>query len=124
MRQAVEEWRDLTNDLGRVSERDLLEQWRPGGIWQVTAQPTAYIRDGVLVADCLTPGALIGWTYGEAAEPESTLDPSGGEIGQPDTDRRTWHIYKDGVLLDDGRSVVVKAWRLGFVASAETQLRP
>lgn len=117
LRAALDAWHDDFGDLGVLDEEDLVEEWRPGGHRQVTG-PVEVSTDqaGRLVAECSTPGSRIGWTFDPPrAATTYTLYP-GTDV---ELDTRSWQIYTGPI--DVARNVYLKAWRIGFIPSAEVE---
>lgn len=119
LRDALDDWRRRFPDLGLVPEEELIETWRPGGQWQVTAAPVVHVEDGVLSATCPTEGASIGWTTdapGDAPAPRSFLASA---TGDPERDGRHWNLYSGPAALPTAPRIHVRAWRLGYEPSDE-----
>ena len=114
LRGALGEWIETYGDLGAEPESVLEERWRPGGVRRRTAEPTASVQDGLLIAESHTEGSLLGWTTDEPTPPEDPK-PFQREIGLPTPDGRTWHPYYDAVPVSP--PVWVKAWRIGYEPS-------
>jgi N-sulfoglucosamine sulfohydrolase len=118
LRDALAEWQRAYGDLGLLSEAELIERWRPGGIWPVTEPPAVQIANGHIVATCTTTGASIGWTVdppGPPAMPSvfSTI------TGDPDTGGRRWQLYSAPIPVPAGATLWFRAHRLGFRASTD-----
>lgn len=125
LRGALEQWQHTYGDLGFLSEDDLMERWRPGGVWSVTATPEIADRADVTAATCATDGARIVWTAdppsGESGHPvtEAASMGSGAEdIGAPAADGRRWFLLC-AATPPAGERVWLKACRLGYLDSAE-----
>lgn len=114
---ALDDWLERVGDLGAIDEDVLIERWRPGGNWQVTADPSCTVApDGILTVSCSTPGALIGWSREDPA-PHQELTVQETITGDPKVDGQTWHIYAGPLNALDERPRWVRAWRLGYVPS-------
>ncbi|MBC7278085.1 sulfatase [Nocardioides sp.] len=121
LRRALDQWRATYGDLGTMPERELLDQWRPGGVPRRTATPEVTVTDGRVTVSCATPAASIGWTTMPPAEPRD-LTPVEQQTGSPVQDGRHWHVYADPFLLPEGADVWIAAWRLGYAPSNEVRL--
>jgi uncharacterized sulfatase len=110
----LDDWLGTVGDLGALPESTLLESWRPGGERPVTETPTIDLHDGRFVAQCTTPGAVIGWT----ATPPSDADPSEAPFSGDLDDGRRWRLASTG-LPDPGSQprLWLKAWRIGYSPS-------
>lgn len=66
LRGVLEDWIKDTKDLGFTAEAKLEEQWRPGGVARVTAEPKVGVSDTgtgyVITLSCPTEGASIAYT--------------------------------------------------------------
>ncbi len=117
LRGLLDEWQQVYANPWPASERQQLDEWRPGGELRVTSAPVADRRDGALHASCDTPGASIGWT----TDPSGPVRPRTQveEVtGAPVDDGRHWHLYTAPIAVPDV-PVTVGAWRLGFAPSRE-----
>jgi uncharacterized sulfatase len=114
---ALDDWPARVGDLGTVDEDALIENWRPGGTWQITADPVCTIApDGTVTVSCSTPGALIGWSR-EDPGPHQELTLQERITGDPEVDGQTWHIYTGPLNARDESPRCVRAWRLGYAPS-------
>ena len=123
LRVALQDWREEYGDLGILPERELLEQWRPGGHARITAAPLVVVHDGVVTASSSTEGASIGWTAdppGPIAE-RSLIER---QSGSPLLDGRQWHLYAGPVPVPDSGAIWFGAWRLGYKPSEEVHVAP
>lgn len=119
---ALSAWQERVGDLGFLDEDELLERWRPGGVWQVTAAPDPSVD---LVSP--TPGAVVVWTDEPApldadAPPATPADRMGSPrdaIGSPESDGRRWRIRCTATPIPEDRDTWVRAVRLGWLASEE-----
>ncbi|MDX2149330.1 MAG: sulfatase-like hydrolase/transferase [Bryobacteraceae bacterium] len=108
LRAIHEEWTKETKDLGHLKEDDLKERMRPGGVWQVTAQPSLTPNGGTFSQalsvrlQCGTPGASIAYTFESGANAR-------------------WLLYSGPVSVERSRSLRVKACRLGYKDSPEVR---
>ena len=120
LRAALDDWRESYPDLGLVPEDDLVEDWRPGGRLRETAAPEVSVTDGVWSASCTTDGSSIGWTTDAPAAAAVEQSFLGAATGDPERDGRNWKLYSGPVPTSAESTVYVRAWRLGYQASAET----
>ncbi len=103
LRAEHERWRKRTKDLGLIPEPELMEQMRPGGKYETTANPEI-TRDGSTVKiRCATEGASIGYTT---------------ESG----DGAHWLLYSSKLNLERGTVLRAKAIRIGFNESPEAKV--
>ncbi|MEX2173459.1 MAG: sulfatase [Pirellulaceae bacterium] len=109
LRAAHEKWREDTGDLGLIAEADLNEQWRPGGEWAVTAEPTIAVAAGKATIACATEGASIAYRL--------TDKQRGGQ--RPQDTRRGWQLYTLPVEIVAGQTIEAQACRLGFKDSQQ-----
>lgn len=117
LRGALDDWLARTGDLGAVPEESLLERWRPHGCAPRVATPEASIVNGMLVAFCETPGAVVAWT--DELEQPSGAPALPRAIGGV-TDSRHWRLISAPV--PPGRTIRVRAWRLGWEPSVEIEV--
>jgi uncharacterized sulfatase len=125
LRGALQAWQDGFGDLGMLSERQLMEGWRPNGEAPVTATPSVSVTAKGVTALCMTPGASIGWTSAPSAPPGKPKEPRQlmeRVTGSPEEDGRTWHLYKGPVSVQNTGTLRFKAWRLGFQPSEESRI--
>ena len=103
-------------------QAELIERWRPGGVWPVTAPPLVQLVEGKLSAACATAGASIGWT---ADPPGSPAAPTAFNAitGDPDTGGRAWQLYGAPFAAPAGATLWFRAHRLGFRASSDVEVR-
>ncbi|MDQ0242146.1 sulfatase family protein [Arthrobacter bambusae] len=128
-RVAVANWQDTYGDLGLIPEDDLLEQWRPSGVWPQTAAPSAELTDSGVQARSTTEGAHVVWT---ADPPTSGLQRPGtpadrmgspaDAIGAPPQDGRTWKMLCEATPPPEDCEIWIKACRLGYLESEETAI--
>lgn len=68
MRAALDRWIETTGDLGEIPEEELVQRFRPDGVYQTAARPEAYPRGGLfhvaprVTLTCPTEGATIEYT--------------------------------------------------------------
>ncbi len=119
---ALDHWQDRLGDLGFVDEDELLERWRPGGVWPRTAPP-----DPTLGFTSPTPGAVVVWTDDPPSPDTSAPDPTPADqmgsprdaIGAPDLGGRRWRILCAATPMPEDRQTWVKAERLGWLPSED-----
>ena len=118
MRRQLAEWQKACGDLGLIPEDELIERFRPGGIWRTTASPEVRASNGKITASCSTPGASIVYTFDPPEmDPERPRPPT----GEPTTARR-WHRYFRPIEVSKRRSVWFRACRIGFRDSVEVKV--
>lgn len=116
LRGVLDQWMKDTNDLGLISEPELLERMRPGGEWAVTGKPIYFSLDSSLRGTRryhlrnTTRGASIVYTVlpeGEA--------PNGSN----------WKLYTEGpAIVPEGHILHAKACRLGYKDSGVVSIHP
>ena len=118
LRHALVQWQQAYGDLGMIPEMELIERWRPGGAWPLTAPPALQIANGRIVATCTTVGASIGWTADPPGLHEA-LSVFSGITGDPDTGGRAWQLYTAPIAAPAGMTLWFRAHRLGYRASTD-----
>lgn len=98
LRAAHESWRRETNDLGLVPEAELNERVRPGGKWSTTAAPEITWSGKTAALACATAGASLAYTWDGLQQ-----------AGKPH-----WLLYAGPIAVPAGKTLQVKACRLGF----------
>lgn len=125
-REALTKWQSSYGDLGLIPENDLLEEWRPGGVWPSTSAPTVDGLTEVLNAQSATEGAHAVWTVdpptsgaeGTPTEADKMGSP-GDAIGAPPNDGRRWKLLCKATPPPKDADVWIKACRLGYLESEE-----
>ena len=117
--EALSAWQDRYGDLGLVPEDDLLERWRPGGVWPVTEAPTIDPSTGRLAS--ATPGAVVAWTQ-EAPPPPQLVPDFVRLTGAPEMDGRRWRLLSTDRPGPEHSRVRLRAWRVGFRPSPEVEV--
>ncbi|WP_432536369.1 sulfatase family protein [Kineococcus arenarius] len=124
-RAAVDGWLAEFGDLGELAEVDLLERWRPGGVWPVAAVPELGPGGGAASATCATAGASVVWTTDpprEQAHPAGRVAGAGGmgeATGAPVQDGRHWWLLCAATPPPADVPVWLKACRTGCLDSGE-----
>jgi uncharacterized sulfatase len=121
LRGALAEWQRAYGDLGLLPELELIERWRPGGVFPLTEPPALEVVGGRLVASCPTVGASIGWTT-DPPRQDVVPGPLSQVTGDPDTGGRRWHLYTEPFPAPPGATVWFRAQRLGYRASVDITL--
>ena len=121
LRAALATWRTEYGDLGEIPERDLLEDWRPGGVPRPTAPPKVRLDGDRVLAMCETPGSSIGWTT-DPPGPIGELTELELQTGSPRLDGRRWHLYSVPFERPASGSLWFGAWRLGYAPSPQVVL--
>lgn len=123
LRHELLHWQQTYGDLGLIPEAELIEQWRPGGAFQLTEPPIVNMTAGQIAATCATLGASIAWTADPPREraPESAnpMARLGGIVGDPDTGGRAWRLYSAPFTAPSGATLWFRAHRIGFRESAD-----
>ena len=99
-RAAMDEWIGNYGDMGAIPERELIFDvfWK-GEVQPKTEAVVAKIEEEALVLSCSTPGASIVWRYQ-------------GE-GNPDQ----WFLYLEPFVPADGKTIEIRANRIGYQLS-------
>ncbi|NQX10438.1 sulfatase [Microbacteriaceae bacterium VKM Ac-2855] len=117
----LDAWIDRVGDLGLLPEEELLSLWRPEGQQQVTADPDVVAGpDGLLHVSCETAGAMTAWSS-DAPVPMPDRSLQERISGDPLADGRLWTIIS-GPLEPSEAPRWVRAWRLGYAASADIRI--
>lgn len=119
LRSALADWQDHYGDLGLLPEKELIEQWRPGGKNRTTETPALSMGTAGMAVHCSTPGASIGWTFDPPSDDLPPAGPLDEVIGAPPKDGRHWNLYTRPIQVEVGTEVWVRAWRLGYEPSPE-----
>jgi uncharacterized sulfatase len=107
MREAHEQWKKETGDLGLSPEPELQDRMRPGGVWAVIRAPVIQPAEGAygppvtVRLSCADAGASIAYTTGEGPAAR-------------------WKLYSGEFKLDSSARLRAVACRLGYRDSAET----
>lgn len=101
LRKAHNTWMEEINDLGQLTEKELVWKMWPGGIQPETADPVIKAHDHQLVLSCLTEGASIGYK----------INPEDAES------RSNWSLYTEPFDVMNKDTAYVVAHRIGFKPS-------
>ncbi len=118
LRRELERWQRECGDLGLIPEAELIERFRPGGVWPVTDAPEVRLANGRFTASCSTPGASLAYTFDP---PSPDDDRPRSPTGEPTTARR-WHLYSRPIEAPVGRTVWFRACRLGYRDSSDVKV--
>ncbi|MGL1885073.1 MAG: sulfatase [Reichenbachiella sp.] len=102
LREANNTWLAGVDDQGLQDEKQLIEEFNPGGIQPATAKPVVEVKDGLVNVTCATIGASIGYKI------------------RPDD--KSWKVYIGPFEIQVGEDVTVIAHRLGYQRSEEVSL--
>ena len=97
LRVECERWMKDIDDKGRIPEIDLIADFYPNGIAQLTNAPKLKINNGKVSVYCDTPGARIGYRYA------SEKTPYNG-----------WKHYTEPIDEIQGDTLEIITHRLGF----------
>lgn len=97
LRVECERWMKDIDDKGRIPEIDLIADFYPNGIAQLTNAPKLKINNGKVSVYCDTPGARIGYRYA------SEKNPYNG-----------WKHYTEPIEEIQGDTLEIITHRLGF----------
>ena len=98
LREAHEQWRLDTGDMGLTPEAELNELRRPGGMWLVTEDPQIVIENGKATITCETRGASIAYSM----------------TGRERDQAVRWLLYSQPVPVPQGTTLRAQACRLGY----------
>ena len=108
MRKVLDNWMEETNDLGRIPEKEHMENTWPGGVQPKTAaltiNPNGGTFDGSVTVKitCPTEGASIAYTTEDGEDPH-------------------WLLYTKEIKLTESARLKVRAIRIGYAESPEVQ---
>ena len=127
LRGGLDRWEQMYPDLGMLAETELLQRWRPGGVFSTTESPDVRIENGMIIATCATEGASIGWTVDPPASPQDSItapEPSLSRefVGDPDTGGRYWRLYSGPFDVHSDATLWFRAHRLGYLESEDVAL--
>lgn len=117
--QALDDWENTYPDLGMIPEEELLESWRPGGVFKVTEPPLIKKEDGRLVASCPTEGASIGWTTDPPGDQPPPAPGLWGLSDAPPTGGRRWRLYSEPFTPPANETLWFRSHRLGYLQSED-----
>lgn len=123
LRAELDAWEEQYTDLGLRDELELLEEWRPGGVWPEVPMPKAEKRDSGWSFTCELEGARVAWTEDPPAEARER-SPLEITTGAPEDDGRLWHLADGPLSPPEERPFTVRAWRLGYLPSSELHVTP
>jgi len=123
-RTELERWQDRYGDLGRIPEDELIEQWRPGGIWPTTEPPQLSAdASGSLIITTATEGASLIWTSDERdGEPATPQPGNAATFGTPADDPRRWHLLCAVTPPPADRPYWLRATRVGYLPSPAVRI--
>ena len=98
LRAEMDRWLTATGDKGMVPEAEYLSQIWPDGAQPVTGPVEIKAREGRLALSTATEGAIIGFQWLEAGEPE----------------KDAWEIYSEPLPFRDDKALIARAHRLGY----------
>ncbi|MET7664126.1 hypothetical protein ABZT45_46935 [Streptomyces sp. NPDC005356] len=128
MAAALAAWQERYGDLGALDEDELLERWRPGGVWPQAEPPLVRVKSDEISAQSTTEGSVVVWTDDPCADvdvPTTPADRMGSPrdaIGAPEPDGRYWRIACAATPIPRDRPVWAKTVRLGWLDSDEVTL--
>ena len=108
MRKVLDNWMEETNDLGRIPEKEHMENTWPGGVQPktgaLTINPNGGTFDGsvTVTLTCPTEGASIAYTTEDGEDPH-------------------WLLYTKEIKLTRSARLKVRAIRIGYAESPEVQ---
>lgn len=121
MRSSLDDWMNSIDDLGRISESEMVRRWYPDGEQPQTAAP-------VFVPHCEeTPGMELanqGATLTGPAALQLHCGTQGASLTYTleDGDKARWQLYTKPIRLEVGENKVrAKAIRIGYQESGEVE---
>ena len=106
LRAELDRWLSAFDDMGMMSETDLINEIWPGMEQPVTSSPTASRQYGRIVLSSLTPGANIGYQM----------------LGPEENFGSTWKVYTEPLELLHGMRLIAIAHRIGYQPSSMIEL--
>ncbi len=100
----LSKWREQYQDLGLLSEAQLIEQMWPNKKQPITKNVTVKDKDGKVVLSCKTPGASIAYLIKD--EWNEQIDFNSG-----------WQVYHEPITIEEGQILYTMAQRIGFKES-------
>ncbi len=128
MQEALDTWMRDINDLGPVSELDMVEQGWPGGVQPETATPVIYPRAStatIFAPDGAIRSAMNGASY-EGPVVLTMYSPTQGASIAYTTDTGNdphWKLYAGPLTISESTTIRAKAIRYGYKESQETNIR-
>lgn len=136
LKARYDEWNSTINRIWEnTAEEELIEQFKPGGIQPVVANPTGKKTDAGWEISCETPGSSIvyainyvepkqdkGRNRGNQDTPAPQQDWSmvmGGGQGQPAI---PWKLYTGPIELQRGESLMAMGCRAGYAPSEQIKI--
>ena len=103
-RKEMDSWIVKWNDLGAISEKELIKKmWNGNDTAPETNPVTISFQDNKVILFCATPGASIGYKIIEKEKPEA----------------QSWQVYTKPVAILKGMTIKTIAQRIGFKKSKE-----
>ena len=107
MRAELNRWLGSIEDRGAIPEKEYIKRIWPGGQQPKTATPEfSFLKETIMLLDS-TEGASIGYQW--LAE------------GEEPTER--WSIYEQPIYPVEGKTLVARAHRIGYLPSEELRLK-
>jgi N-sulfoglucosamine sulfohydrolase len=99
LRGQMDNWLKQYGDMGNIPEMEMVKNWWGGSLENgspKTEKPVLQENKGKFLVTCTTKGASIAYKKSQKA---------------------TWQVYKDGIVISPNDSVYVMAHRIGFKPS-------
>ncbi|CCH52948.1 N-sulphoglucosamine sulphohydrolase [Fibrisoma limi BUZ 3] len=104
LRKEMDKWLTETNDLGKIPEKELVQQmWQGADKPPVTAAPQATRSGDKVALSCSTPGASIAYRIG---------------------DSKSWQVYTKPIDIPRQQYMTAVAMRIGYTRSPEVPVTP
>lgn len=128
LRAALDSWTTTYGDLGLLDEEELVESWRPDGVWPRTAAPTALRSEESVQVSCPDDSRVV-WTEdppcpNPSAEASHELGRFAVMDGGDLPDGRRWHLHSPAAPIPADRPIWLQACRLGHRSSPEVVTAP
>ena len=125
MQDALDRWMQDINDLGPVSEVDMVEQGWPGGVQPETAAPAIFPRAGmatIFEPDGSVNPAANGGTFDEPVVLTMYSPTQGASIAYTteEGDNPHWKLFSGPITVRATTTIRAKAIRYGYKESRET----
>jgi len=108
LRAEMDRWIAATGDQGMVSETEYLESIWPQGTQPVTLAPVVRESEGQIVVSTPTAGAAIGFQW----------------LGDGDDMSQAWHPYVGPLPVQEGKTLLARAHRIGYLPSEPVRFSP
>lgn len=102
MRLACNSWTDEIHDTGLIPEEELIGNFLPNGLQELTYDPKVLIENNKIHIECKTQGASIGYKVSQNSQ---------------NPDEQPWMVYTEPIVLSNDERIQVVAHKIGFLPS-------